>query len=324
MIMEQIEREMALESLTNLESYYQSRYEHYLAMATSAKDNRERVQLLLQDLLRNDITSEHHLLESSTINQQHSPQLIEPQNSNNRQTSLELPLTASLSENSFAQKAVDEDNCVPMGATQMRRFLQNLSKAISVIESMSNFDSGKTLHQNYLHKILNHELEQELSVDLVELYLDEAIARGFIERDQFDNHCYLAKSSDHQKELASSEQNFDVAQQIVPNATENHVAGNFKSQNPKPYNLPHSTKLKPTLLETVTHYIANCNPRSFSIEDLVNYLYTQKQQSKWSQAKKNKVRGCISNVLGRKAYLNKYWSRIRPGVYQPEFKSELT
>jgi hypothetical protein len=322
--MEQIEREMALKSLTNLESYYQSRYEYYLAMATSAKDNRERVQLLLQDLLRNDATSEHYLLESSSINQQHSSQLIEPRNPNNRKTSLELPSTASSLEDSFTQKAVDEDNSVPMGATQMRRFLQNLSKAISVIELVSNSDSGKTLHQNYLHKILNHELEQELSVDLVELYLDEAIAKGLIERDQFDNHCYLAKSRDHQKELASGKQNSDVAQQIVPNPSKNQVKDDSKSRNPKPYNLPHSTKLKPTLLETVTQYIVDCNPQRFSMGDIVNYLYTQKQQLNWSKAKKNQVCSCISNVLGRQAYLNKYWSRIRPGVYQPELESELT
>jgi hypothetical protein len=81
--------------------------------------------------------------------------------------------------------------------------------------------------------------------------------------------------------------------------------------------LPPSTKLKPTLLQTVTQYIANCTPQRFSIEDLLNYLYTPKQQSKWSPAKKNQVRSCLANVLGRKAYLNTHWSRIKPGVYQP-------
>ena len=61
--MEQVEREMAVDSLTHLESYYQSRYEYYLAMATEAKEHRERVGLLLQDLLR----VENYRVESSSI-----------------------------------------------------------------------------------------------------------------------------------------------------------------------------------------------------------------------------------------------------------------
>jgi hypothetical protein len=151
--MEQIEREMALNSLTHLESYYQSRYEHYLAMATSAKENRQRVQLLLQDLLRNDITSEDQLVQSGSINQQHSPPFIEPQNPQDKSTSFVLPGTLPAADD---EKVVDEDTSVPMETAQMKRFLHDLSQAISVIESVSNSDSGKTLHQNYLHKILNH------------------------------------------------------------------------------------------------------------------------------------------------------------------------
>ena len=55
--MDRIEKEATIDSLTNLEGYYQSRYEYYLAMATEAKENRERVGLLLLDLGRDVLTS---------------------------------------------------------------------------------------------------------------------------------------------------------------------------------------------------------------------------------------------------------------------------
>ena len=49
-----LEREATIDSLTHLESYYQSKYEYYLAMATEAKENKERVGLLLLDLDRDE------------------------------------------------------------------------------------------------------------------------------------------------------------------------------------------------------------------------------------------------------------------------------
>ena len=58
--MDRIEREATIDSLTQLENYYQSRYEHYLAMATEAKENRERVGLLLLDLGRDVLTAEEN------------------------------------------------------------------------------------------------------------------------------------------------------------------------------------------------------------------------------------------------------------------------
>ena len=201
--MERIKREATIDSLTHLESYYQSRYEHYLAMATEAKEHRERVGLLLQDLCRNA-----HYLELESINgSQHNgsasdrssdpdpvsratrvpetvvssvgckiqrPDLL---NGRNAPSSL-LPSTES---------DLEKDSSAAAETEQMKKFHRNLSIAMSVIESVSNSDSGKTLHQNYLHHLLNTELEQELSVELVELYLDEAISRGLIERDEFDN-----------------------------------------------------------------------------------------------------------------------------------------
>lgn len=105
--------------------------------------------------------------------------------------------------------------------------------------------------------------------------------------------------------------------ECTPLATGNALPVGRGLANRKPYDLPPSNKLKPTLLETIRLFIVECSPTRFSIEDVINYLYLQEQQSGWSQSKKNKVRSSISNVLGRKAYLGKQWRRIRPGIYQP-------
>ena len=282
---------MAIDSLTHLESYYQSRYEYYLAMATEAKEHRERVGLLLQDLLR----VENYRVESSSIS--------------DRRVNLEL--------SSLEESKVEESNASE-SAEQMKRFLEEISLAMSVIKSIVDADSGKTLHTSYLHQTLNLELERELSVELVELYLEEAVTRGYLEQDEGDRSCYRARSTDLEAQgdrLAAAvvKQNEDVVDKTVLD----RGASSNVSSSTKPYELPPSSKLKPTLLETISHYIAQHHPKSFSIDDIANYLYPSKQQSDWSQSTRNKVRTCISNVLGRKAYLGKYWSRVQPGVYRP-------
>lgn len=286
--MEQVEREMAIDSLTHLESYYQSRYEYYLAMATVAKEHRERVGLLLQDLLR----VENYRVESSSIGDRRV----------NGQVNLEW---TSLRESKVEERNASES------AEQMKRFLEEISLAMSAIESIVDADSGKTLHTSYLHQRLNLELERELSVELVELYLEEAVTRGYLERD-FDRSCYRVRLTDWEAQ-GDLKQNEDVVDETVLN----QGASPNVSSSKKPYELPPSSKLKPTLLETISHYIARHHPKRFSIDDIANYLYSPKQQSDWPQDTRNKVRTCISNVLGRKAYLGKYWSRVQPGVYRP-------
>lgn len=301
--MEQVEREMAIDSLTHLESYYQSKYEYYLAMATVAKEHRERVGLLLQDLLR----VENYRVESSSIGDR---VLGQSTISERRVNGVNLELS------SLRESKVEETNASE-SAEQMKRFLEEISLAMSVIKSIVDADSGKTLHTSYLHQRLNLELERELSVELVELYLDEAVTRGYLEQD-FDRSCYRARSTDLEAQgdrlaVAVDKQNEDVDSETVINQR----ASPNVSSNKKPYELPPSSKLKPTLLETISHYIAQHHPKRFSIDDIVNYLYSSKQQSDWSQGTRNKVRTCISNVLGRKAYLGKYWSRVQLGIYRP-------
>ena len=303
--MEQIETEAMINSLSQLQGYYQSRYEHYLAMATEAKEHRERVSLLLQDLLAHSSHEENYLMEKPDNNQS-----IEAKSLDNGRGS---PLLSSASPTEL-----DEDSSGALDVEQKRKFLDSVSQAMLVIESVSKSDSGKTLHQSYLHKILNLELKTELSVDLVELYLQEAITRGYLKLDEFDSSCYIAQGySNLSNSMTDLPKKQNKSAECTPLATGNALPVGRGLANRKPYDLPPSNKLKPTLLETIRLFIAECSPTRFSIEDVINYLYPQEQQSSWSQSKKNKVRSSISNVLGRKAYLGKQWRRIRPGIYQP-------
>ena len=325
--MEQIERETVVDSLAHLESYYQSKYEHYLAMAAEAKENRERVGLLLLDLGRDVSTSEDSSIGSS-LSDGRATQALEPSSrdapsrSHNGSTSHrsldhervtpELPQAEldCLGDRN-ASSVVNEKRETPSSVEQMKRWTLDLFKAMSVIESVSNSDSGKALHQNYLHHLINRELNIELSEELVELYLEEAIRRDYLEPDEFNNNCYIAKPKNNLSSEATGKQNENIAIDLV---TTEMLA---ERETRKPYDLPPSNKLKPTLFETIEGYITLNPNKRFSIEDIINYLYSQTIQSEWDKALKNKVRASISNVLGRKAYLGKHWSRIKPGVYRP-------
>jgi len=326
--MEQIEREAAISSLTHLESYYQSRYEHYLAMATEAKENKERVGLLLLDLDK-DVSYPVNLAKSSFDDIRRPDGSASHRSLNNQRVNLGLPQAdPEFTRSSPAPSVVDEEKEAPSSVEQMKRWTLDLFKAMSVIESVSKNDSGKALHQNYLHHLINRELGIELSSELLELYLEEAIRRGYLEPDEFNNDCYIAKVKAVRPRVAEGrkgtrtktndsgseaflEQNENMA---TDKATTAKLSG---KENGRPYDLPDSDKLKPTLFETIEGYMEKNRPKRFSIDDVINYLYSQPIQSDWDKALKNKVRISISNVLSRKAYLGKHWSRIKPGVFRP-------
>ena len=326
--MERIEREATIDSLTHLESYYQSRYEYYLAMATEAKENRERVGMLLLDLGRDVSYLEDNSIESSLSDRQQKLGAAPERSLDHKRIIQELPQAEPFSP---ALSVVNKKREAPSSLEQMKRWTLDLAKAMSVIESVSNSDSGKTLHQNYLHHLLDRELSQKLSVELVELYLEEATRRGYLEADEFDNHCYIAKpksetflEQNEDEDLAIdsvttnrlSRRKSKGAWSETPDASWGSTSDPYVARN-KSYDLPPSDKLKPTLLETMEGYIKKNRPKRFSIDDVVNYLYPQSVQLDWNKVERNKVRTSISNVLGRKGYLGKYWSRIRPGVYRP-------
>ena len=324
--MEQIEREAAISSLTHLESYYQSRYEYYLAMATEAKENKERVSLLLLDLGR-DVSSYEDNSNGSGLGDGRQTNGSAPERSLDPSRVIqELPQAdPDMTRSSPASTVVDRERSDLSSVEQMKRWMLDLGRVMSVIESVSNSDSGKALHQNYLHYLLNRELEQELSVELVELYLEEAIERGYLEPDEFNDDCYIAKSKS--ETLQEQNEENDLA---IDSVTTNRLSGRkTKGASPqlgsgarvarnKPYDLPKSDKLEPTLLSTIEQYIESKRPKRFSIDDVINYLYPQSVQLDWDKVQKNKVRASISNILGRKAYLGKYWTRIKPGVYRPK------
>ena len=360
--MERIEREATIDSLRGLESYYQSKYEYYLAMANEAKENKERVGLLLLDLGRDVVTLEDNSNASGSSDRRHNNGSTSHQSLDNQRVNLKLPQAEpSFESKSPASGIIDEEREAPNSVEQMRRWTLDLQAAMSVIESVSNSDSGKALHQNYLHHLLNRELDIELSLELVELYLEEATRRGYLEPDEFNNNCYIAgakavrptasdggkvmlthddgtdmpfaegrkrtctKTDDSVRE-GKLEQNENIA--TVKASTEILSGRKSKGASPelgsgarvarnKPYELPPSDKLKPTLFETIEGYIEKNRPKRFSIDDVIDYLYPQSVRSDWNKVQRNKVRTSISNVLSRKAYLGKHWSRIKPGVYRP-------
>ena len=307
------ERETAISSLTQLESYYQSKYQHYLAMAMTAKENLGKIELLLQDLLENESYQGEYRVESTSVERKAEELEVSGENGSAK-TELSL-LSSKIAPTSPTEVSDDELKTKESSALtqieQMSRLIEDLSQAMSVLKSVTNSDTGKTLHLNYLQKILNQELQQELGIELVELYLEEGIKRGYVKRDEYDRNCYIAQG-ESSKSKSLTQQNGAVLKPTIEVQKSPRT-----NQSKKLYNLPSSGKLKPTLLETVNQYIVKCSPKRFSVEDVLNYLYPQKQQLNWSKTQKTKVRQALANVLGRKAYLGKEWNRIKPGIYRP-------
>jgi hypothetical protein len=53
------------------------------------------------------------------------------------------------------------------------------------------------------------------------------------------------------------------------------------------------------LLKTVKGFLAERNPDVFTLQDIIDHLYSKKQQSNWSKNRVTKIRQAIANVLGR-------------------------
>ncbi len=88
------------------------------------------------------------------------------------------------------------------------------------------------------------------------------------------------------------------------------------TQRKKLYNLPPSSKLKVTLLKTVKGFLAEHKLDVFTSQDIIDYLYSKKQQSNWSKDRVTKIRQAIGNVLGRDSYLGTEWERVKLGTYR--------
>ena len=251
----------AISSLVKLRSYYQSQYEHYLAKATASKENRERVELLLQDLSDSEVVEEAFWEED-----------YEPETENFQQVQekaemvLDSPLSPPVKEAQEDRLDVDSTD----DTTRAIEAVETLNLALEIIGSVSESESGKTLHLNYFQKLLEQEMSRSIDNEIVRLYLDEGIKRGYLERDRFDPNCYRSKS----KEGEDSSQLFEP--EVVEETEVAEEAPKKKSDltNSYAYKLPPSPKLKATLLETVQEYLLSQTPKRFSIRNVINYLYS--------------------------------------------------
>jgi hypothetical protein len=314
----------AISSLVQLRSYYQSQYEHYLAKATASKENRERVSLLLQDLSGSEAVEEAFW----------EADLYEPETDSSRQIPEQTEVVLDLA-NSRGEEEEEDDTDVDI--TRTVEAIEALNQAIEIIVSISESETGKTLHLNYFQKLLSEEMSSSLNSEIVKLYLDEGIKRGYLEKDAFDPNCYRANKprsrrvkdaligSNRTGEVEFFEQPHEFRESEDTSEGSRLAVANYQEEKSTltrayAYKLPPSSKLKVTLLETIQGYLKQKNPLRFSIENVMNYLYSTAEQENWSKETKDKVRSSISNVLSRKTYLNKEWKRIKTGTYQPIVK----
>ncbi|WP_036487214.1 hypothetical protein [Myxosarcina sp. GI1] len=214
------------------------------------------------------------------------------------------------------------------------RFLELSKIVMPAIEEIFKSEANKTLHLSYIQKTLNSKLNLQLSVEAVKLYLDQAIEQGYCRLDSYDRSCYVSnenksKSPINESEVTNSTSpNDDVdsngkviseINQVEPNRdkTSSTKSKAVKStQRKKLYNLPPSSKLKVTLLKTVKGFLAEHKLDVFTSQDIIDYLYTKKQQSSWSKNQVTKIRQAIGNVLGRDSYLGTEWERVKLGKYR--------
>lgn len=329
--MEHQEIESAISSLMKMKDYYQSQYEHYLVLANNASANRERVEVLLQNLSSEPRTKKLTPSEERSDEQTSTQQafFVTPEDENHSRNGSELnqesdrhflPLTkrstdAALSiangeteqttNNNLLQSVERQKNDV--NPEQTLKEIAFFKRAMKIISSISNSEGLKTLHISYYHKILEKELSRTIAPEVVKLYLNEAIGRGLIKK-AHDPNCYVIPP----QEPVTSEADDQILSEARDD--ESQFSQDWEKRN---YDLPPSDKLKITLVETIKTYISSQKPKRFSIDDVIWYLYSKEKFESWSRQQKDRVRSSISNLLCRKLYLDKEWKRIRPGVYKP-------
>lgn len=326
----------AIESLERLENYYQNKYERYLAEAMAAKAHREKIAMLLRDLEEKleDVLEESH--ESEFTHEIISTSIAEPSLSRRRRRkSFDLPEAELERTNGYGSQL----RATNLGSeTEVSRLESNSEGKIDTIASFLKlskivlpaikkvFDSepNKTLHLSYLQKILNSELNLDLTEESLELYLNQAIDRGYCRLDTYDRNCYTTTESQQGASVETSpvfsndadsgeaKAAGDLADDSVEQTSSN------KSGMRKLHNLPESNKLKVTLLETIRGFLKECKPKVFSTREIIDYLYSERQQSNWTTTRRTKIRQSIANVLGRRDYLGREWVRVKPGIYRPK------
>lgn len=314
--------EEAIANLSALSEYYQSLYEDYIAEAMLAKAQMEKTQELLSDLWQRqekNCGTEANLLAHQ---EREEPEALISSNEvdnlsangNGKADKKEPPLER------------DEEEAVEIKTLQ--RSLSALDEGLSVLKKIFTAEEGKTLHLTFLQKSLSQKLEREVSQEEAELYLNQAVERGYCQRDEYDRHCYWSAKADDTSELSFknllgdlySPQSEEANASTLPTEEEAGEAepkdNSTNRQRQKTYGLPPSSKIKERLIDTLVELMRQRTPEEVSISDVVDYLYTPKQQQKWSKATRYKVRTSISNALARDSYLGKKWERVRTGVYR--------
>ncbi len=176
----------AFESLQKLEHHYKTPYEEYIAKAMSAKANLDRLEPLLKDL--SSQLSLYPQEQSSFLEFEPEPESI-----NGSREQLELDWMGALIEDTEPLTEPDDSNDKTENQEiSHREFVKLSPQVMPILESIFAQDVGKKLHLSYLHKAVNQESLLGLSQDTVGLFLEEAIALGYCERDRYDKDCYVS------------------------------------------------------------------------------------------------------------------------------------
>ncbi len=160
-----------------------------------------------------------------------------------------------------------------------------------------------------------------LSQDTVGLFLEEAIALGYCERDMYDKQCYYSISEPNTllKEALRKNPSLGTLEEktIDEEVKEKQQQKQEKSVTlTKPiHGLPPSPKVKTKMLDTLLGYIEECQPKTFTPSDVLNYVYSDEQQNQWTETQATKIFKAIAKAL-HYYWKQKKWQRVRVGVYR--------
>jgi Txe/YoeB family toxin of Txe-Axe toxin-antitoxin module len=175
----------------------------------------------------------------------------------------------------------------PLGETEDLVRQERLERAIVTLKNILKSEKETTLHKNYLSKRLSEENGEELSESELIGCLEQLSAEGICRQDEYDKNCYRSvfKETDSVK------------------------------VNPKTLSLPPTSKIETTLTAAIVGVMNRKKDQQLSNQDLIDYLYSEKQQKRWSSVTKEKVSKSISSVLSDKRFLGKKWLRLERGLY---------
>ena len=304
----------AFASLQKLEHHYKNQYEDYIAKALAAKANLNRLETLLKDLSS----------QLSLYPQQQKSFLEfepEPESINGSREQLELDWMGALIEDTEPSTEPDDSNDKTENQEiSHREFVKLSSQVMPILESIFALDVGKKLHLSYLHKAVNQKSLLGLSQDTVELFLEEAINKGYCERDSYDKSCYYSVSEPKtllKEALRNNSPLRTFEKKTIDEGVKEKQQPNQEESlaKTKPaHKLPPSPKVKMSIPDTIMGYIVECQPKTFTSSDVLNYFYSDEEQKRWSEAQKKKVIKSIRNGLSNGN--NRNWRRVKRGVYQ--------